>query len=74
VFEKAMKKSEAAGRELHRAEAKSWRDALKFNREQQSQFRESGGQEVCTHLRAHQLHSSNPILAKEAKEYLEKEC
>ncbi len=55
-------------------EAKSWADALKFNREQQRQFRETDGQEVCTHRRAHQLHSSNPVLAKEAKEYLEKEC
>ena len=73
-MEKLQNEFDAAGRKLHRAEGALRRNTYEYIRLQQRRFRETGGTEVCAHLRAHQLHSSNPILAKEAREYLEGEC
>lgn len=76
-FEEAQKHSREAAQKLHEATKQAIEDSERYNRILNREYREDpvGSLErTCTHLRTHQLHSPDRILAQEAREFIETEC
>jgi hypothetical protein len=70
-FEEANHEAQAAHRRLTTAEKNFEEDSRRYNETLNENPHPAA---TCRHLRAHQLHSPNRILAQEAREYVEEEC
>jgi hypothetical protein len=74
-FQEAGKEAREAHHRFKTALKHFEEGSTQVNREIRREYYSTGGPErTCAHLRAHQLHSPNRILAQEAREFIEEEC